>query len=319
MKPVLVAAGVLRDAQGRVLLARRPPQAHQGGLWEFPGGKVEKGETVVQALGRELAEELGIEVVECRPLIRVAHDYGDRRVVLDTWLVTRWRGRPQGREGQPLAWVAPDELAARPMPAADRPIVTALRLPGRYVITPPVVEQEAAFLQALERTLQGGVRLIQFRLFGMEPTRWRALARQALSLCHEFGARLLLNSALEEALKLGADGVHLSSQRLLAQETLPLERQSLLVGASCHNAQELRRAEALKVDFAVLSPVLPTASHPDATPLGWTRFQKLVERMNLPVYALGGMTPALEEKAWLAGGQGIAGIRGLWRAKTDRA
>lgn len=311
---VEVAAGALRDAAGRVLLTRRHQGTHQGGLWEFPGGKLEPGEGAAAALVRELREELGIEAQSFRPLIRVAHDYGDRRVVLDTWLVERWRGDPEGLEGQPLAWVPPDELAGYAMPAADRPIVTALSLPDRYLITPPGAEHEGRFLQQLEKRLDEEVKLVQFRVFGLTRERWQALARQVLSLCESAGARMLVNADIQAALALGAHGVHLNRQQLAALGSRE-GTENLLLAASCHNAAELERAAALALDFAVLSPVQATPSHPDAEVLGWEGFASLVEPAPLPVYALGGMSAQLLERCWQAGGQGIAAIRGLWEGE----
>jgi 8-oxo-dGTP diphosphatase len=121
-----VAVGVLTDAAGRILLARRPAELHQGGLWEFPGGKVEPGETVAQALGRELKEELGISVEASSPLLEVRHDYGDRQVFLDVHRVTSWRGDPRGVEGQPLAWTLPSSLSDFDFPKGNVAIVEKL-------------------------------------------------------------------------------------------------------------------------------------------------------------------------------------------------
>ncbi|NNM00703.1 MAG: NUDIX domain-containing protein, partial [Gammaproteobacteria bacterium] len=105
-----VLAGVIRDETGRVLLARRPEHLHQGGLWEFPGGKREAGEAPVAALARELHEELGIAVTSARPRIRLAHDYTAMSVLLDVWDVSTFSGTPTGAEGQSLAWVELDAL-----------------------------------------------------------------------------------------------------------------------------------------------------------------------------------------------------------------
>jgi 8-oxo-dGTP diphosphatase len=121
-----VAVGVLTDAAGRILLARRPAELHQGGLWEFPGGKVEPGETVAQALGREFKEELGISVEASSPLLEVRHDYGDRQVFLDVHRVTSWRGEPRGVEGQPLAWTLPSSLSDFDFPKGNVAIVEKL-------------------------------------------------------------------------------------------------------------------------------------------------------------------------------------------------
>lgn len=112
-----------------MLVALRAAHRHQGGRWEFPGGKLDAGESVEEALARELREELGIEVEAAEPLLVVHHDYADRRVLLDVWRVTRWCGEPQGREGQPLRWLAPAALDEADFPAANAPIVAALRYP----------------------------------------------------------------------------------------------------------------------------------------------------------------------------------------------
>ena len=309
-----VAAAALVDGQGRVLLARRHPDAHQGDLWEFPGGKCEPGETMHQALARELREELGVEPVEHRPLIRVTHHYADRSVLLDVHRVERWQGEPHGREGQPLAWVEIGALDDYPMPAADGPIVRALQLPDRYLITPAAVESDGRFLRQLQCALDEGVRLLQLRVFDVPETRWLQLARQVLERCRASDAQVLFNVAAERLVRLRADGLaveglHLSSRQLRALDGRPDGIRYL--AASCHDENDLQRAVDLGADFALLSPVLPTRSHPDAEPLGWERFAAMVDRANLPVYALGGMQPASIPRAWQAGAQGVAGIRGL--------
>lgn len=306
-----VVAAALVDDQGRVLLARRHDDAHQGGLWEFPGGKLEAGEAVPAGLARELHEELGIDLVSHRPLIRVRHDYPDRSVLLDVHRVEAWRGEPHGREGQPLAWVDLEALSDYPMPAADRPIVGALRLPSTYLITPPQPVQADAFLGALETALRGGIRLVQLRLFDLPRDDLVTLGLEAVALCRRYAARLLFNGPVELAEAIGAHGLHLNSRELRRQRTRPVTDGQLLA-ASCHNAADLARAAEIGADLAVLSPVLPTRSHPDADPLGWAGFAGLVDGAALPVYALGGMHPRLLETAWRHGAQGIAGIRGLW-------
>jgi 8-oxo-dGTP diphosphatase len=126
LKVVTVAVGILIDPQGRVLITRRAPQTHQGGLWEFPGGKVEPGETIVDALARELREELGVTVLISEPFMTLQHDYGDQCVCLAVYRVTSWRGEPSGMEGQPLAWQQPKNLTDWPFPAANQPILTRL-------------------------------------------------------------------------------------------------------------------------------------------------------------------------------------------------
>jgi 8-oxo-dGTP diphosphatase len=122
-----VAVGVIVDSQNQVLISQRANSAHQGGLWEFPGGKVEPGETVQQALQRELQEELDIAVAGSEPLLEVSYDYPDKSVLLDVHVVRDYDGKARGLEGQPIAWVIPAALADYTFPAANQPILEAVQ------------------------------------------------------------------------------------------------------------------------------------------------------------------------------------------------
>ena len=164
-----------------MLLQQRHAQTHQGGLWEFPGGKIEPGEAAAEGLVRELHEELGIEVLEHRPLIRVRHQYADRGVLLDVYEVTGWRGDPVGREGQPLARVGRQGIRRFPLPAADVPVVTALLRPSQYLITPPGLADRSGFLRAMEASLNAGIRLVQLRLFDLAESELLDVGREAVS------------------------------------------------------------------------------------------------------------------------------------------
>ncbi len=310
-----MAAGVLGNARGEILVARRSDDAHQGGLWEFPGGKLESGEEARAGLARELAEELGITLDSARPLIRVCHDYPDRSVLLDVWWVTGWHGRVHGREGQSLRWLAADALARLPMPAADVPVVAALRLPDEYLITPSPGTDRDAFLAALSSSIDAGVELVGLRAKELPPSALASFSRQAADICRAGGARMLINGdpALLDAS--GADGVHLGSARLMETKARPVPAAAWL-GVSCHDARELAQAARIGADFAVLSPVTATPTHAQAVPLGWKRFEALVEEVKLPVFALGGMGREQLETAWHHGGQGIAAMRGLWKGSV---
>jgi len=310
---------VLSNARGEILVARRDDEAHQGGLWEFPGGKLEADEDAARALERELHEEIGIHVDSARPLIRVRHDYGDRAVLLDVWRVTEWRGPVRAREGQALRWLSPDALEELSMPAADVPIVRAIRLPARYLITPSPQGDRDAFFAALTASVGAGVRLVALRAPGLPRDALAALAREAAAICRAGGATLLVNADADMLEASEADGVHLSSERLMAARVRPVP-DDVWLAASCHDAAELAQAARVGVDFAVLSPVAATASHPQAEPLGWPRFRQLVDGVNLPVFALGGMQPQDLARAWEQGAQGIAAMRALWRqpAKARR-
>ncbi len=311
---VRVAVGVVTDAQGRILIALRPEHVHQGGLWEFPGGKVDAGETLAQALRRELWEELGIVVRASEPLMRIRHDYQDKSVLLEVHKVTAFDGQACGKEAQPIRWVVPQALFDYEFPQANRAIVRALNLPDRLLITGPA-SSPTDFGQRLEQALAQGIRLVQLRLPQADEESYLQLAGIASRLCEASKAQLVANASpqLWRRLPQGV-GLHLNRHQLAVCESRPVAA-GVLLGASCHNAEELEQAGRLGVDYVTLSPVAPTRSHPGARPLGWQRFTELAERAGFPVYALGGMTEQELPEARLRGAQGIAGIGFAWPAE----
>jgi 8-oxo-dGTP diphosphatase len=315
---VHVVAAALIDADGRLLLAQRPPGKHLAGAWEFPGGKLEAGETPLVALARELDEELGVAVEQATPLIRIPWRYNHHELLLDAWRVTRWRGEPRSLEGQALRWQLPTDVDPAQLAPADRPLLQALRLPASYPITPADVPlaQRDHWRERLAAAIVRGERLLQLRLPLWPRAAVRELAVDLLPLAERHGARLLLNEDVGGARALGI-GVHLKAAQLipLAERPLPWRQ---LIAASCHDAEELARAVALGADFATLSPVATTASHPAAVPLGWPAFHTLAEAAALPVYALGGMDPLMSQEACAAGAQGVAGIGGFWLDAANR-
>ena len=305
---IRVAAGVLRRPDGRVFATLRPPGRHLAEQWEFPGGKLEAGESAPAALDRELREEIGVEILESRPLIRFPFDYPDRRVELDVFEITGWRGEPHGREGQAIDWVLPGALRSRRVVKGALPILAAIELPSLYLITP---EPGADFEARLRERLEAGIRLVQLRAKSTPDAALLRLARRAAQMAEEHGAKLYLNAGPEAARAAGVHGAHLTSRALGRTPQRP-PWPGFGLAASCHDAGELARARSLGVDFAVLSPVRRTPGHPDARPLGWEGFSRLVESVDFPVYALGGLGVADRVDAWSAGAQGIAAIRGLW-------
>ena len=310
-----VAAGILTDAQGRVLLMQRLPGKHLAGLWEFPGGKVEPGETLAQALVRELDEELGVEVRGSTPLISIPWHYPEKSVRLHALRVTAWNGEPRAREGHPLRWVGLRDMEAAEMPAADAPILAALRLPPCYVISEKGSESFLGYRFDLESVnakndsdpFPASPPLVQLRMPGATRETVRQMAERAIAVNSRWRESLLVNHDIELACELGV-GVHLKAAQLRELDGRPLPTDSW-VGASCHDAEELELAARQGMDFATLSPVHATASHPDVAPLGWERFAQLVAGARLPVYALGGVGPDDLERARAAGAQGVAGIR----------
>ena len=307
-----VLAGVMLDSVGRVLLAQRPTGKHLAGLWEFPGGKLESGESPLAALARECREELGIELQHAEPLIRVPWQYGERSLLLDAWQIQQWRNTPQSQEGQALQWQRPARVDPAMLAPADRPILQALRLPSSYPITPSEVPPEKCELwfERIAQAIERGEQLLQLRLPLWPQEFVRELAADLLPLARRYGAQLVLNGDIDGARALGI-GVHLKSAQLLALSERPLPLQQV-IGASCHDAAQLAHAVNIGADFATLSPVGITASHPGTSPMGWPMFQSLAETAALPVYALGGVGPSHAALARQNSGQGVAGIRGFW-------
>ncbi|AIR89626.1 Nudix family hydrolase [Pseudomonas cremoricolorata] len=311
MSRVHVAAAVIRRADGHILIARRADTQHQGGLWEFPGGKVEAGEGVEAALARELREELGIEVQRSRALISVSHDYPDKQVLLEVREVRDFTGEPHGAEGQPLAWVAPRDLPHYAFPEANQAIVAAARLPDQYLITPDDADP-GQLLRGIRQAVANGVGLIQLRAPDMYDPKYRDIAVDAVGLCAG-KAQLMLKGPLEWLGDFPAAGWHLTAAQLrkYAANGRPFPA-SRWLAASCHDAEELALAQQMGVDFVTLSPVQPTQTHPNAQPLGWEQAQRLIAGFNLPVFLLGGVGPDDRSRAWQVGAQGVAGIRALW-------
>lgn len=307
-----VVAGVITDARGRILLARRTEGRDLAGLWEFPGGKREADESPEAALIRELHEELGIHAEPGAPLIAVPQQYPHKRLRLDVRHIASWRGgTPKGLDGQALAWVPPHKLASYAMPPADRPVVAALLQPDAYLVTPAPGDDDQHWLDGLQRALAAGVRRVQLRAPGLDAGRWRPLCASAVALCRKAGAGVLINGDAAHARELQV-GVHLRAAQLREWRQRPLPA-GFEVAASCHDADELRAAQALQCDFAVVGPIKPTPTHPHTPGIGWPAFAALREQASLPIYAIGGLDPDDLAQARRHGAQGIAAIRGLWR------
>jgi 8-oxo-dGTP diphosphatase len=245
------------------------------------------------------------------PLISLPWHYPEKSVRLHALRVTAWCGEPRAREGHPLRWVAVDDIDLAGMPPADVPILAALRLPAHYVITAET--GSGTFSHARKECRQAGEEnapdpfLLQLRMPGASRDELRGVAQRMLAERPGLRAGLLINHDVELARELGV-GVHLRADQLRALRERPLSPRAW-VGASCHDAEELEVAAAIGADFATLSPVNATASHPGTPPLSWQRFAQLVADARLPVYALGGVGPADLERARAAGAQGVAGIR----------
>ena len=306
-----VVAAVIYRADGSYLLAQRPPGKAYAGYWEFPGGKVEPGESLDAALKREIREELDIEIHVACPWLTRTHVYEHASVRLHFFRTRDWSGTPHGREGQRFAFQMPAAETVAPMLPANGPILQAVGLPPVYGVTKAAGLGIENFMIALEAALTKGFRLVQVREKGMPQAQLQSLAQRVAARCHAHGARALVNGDVALAEAVGADGVHLPAQQLMetsARPALPL------VAASVHSRAELDHAIALGCDFAVLGPVLPTATHPGAAGIGWDGFARLAGGSAIPVYAIGGMQAGdVYPEAWRAGAHGVATLRAAWR------
>ncbi len=315
-----------------VLISKRAEDVHLGGLWEFPGGKIEQGETEIQALHRELHEELGISIAQAEPLISIPCFYPELNVLLNVWMVSKFTGRASGKEKQKIMWVSQSQLAQVDFPKINKHIINALLLPKKYVITEDIdLSKEAnkkQFIEQFKIKCKQYYRLIQlrFKSSNLDSYEFNDLIQQLLYIANGSQVQLqvnsshltLLNSSEPEAnspeLKANSPflGIHLTSHDLSHYDVEAIgqlrKQYPSLISASCHCLDDVLKANDLNVDFIVLSPVNKTRSHPQAQVLGWDSFKALTAQSQMPVYALGGMDLDDMEQAKEYGAQGIAGI-----------
>jgi len=309
-RTIEVAAAILIRPDGTVLLAQRPASKVYGGYWEFPGGKLEAGEAPAQALARELHEELGVDIADAAPWIIRVYTYPHGTVRLHFFRVRHWQGEPHGREGQAFSWQRVDAPTVAPMLPANSPVFRGLALPDEYAISNAGEAGEAVFLAALRRRLDAGLRLVQLREKTMPRDRLVPLGREVVRLVGAAGGIVLVNGDGALARETGARGVHLTAAELGDAGERPAFD---CVGASVHTADELRKAEALELDFAVLGPVAATPTHRHAATLGWDGFAHIARDAAIPVFAIGGLERGDLGRAWAHGAHGLAMIRGAWK------
>ena len=326
MKITDVAVAVFIKPDGTFLLSSRPEGKPYPGYWEFPGGKIEAGETVREALIRELIEELNVTVTHATPWFTFMMHYTHATVRLHCWRVWAWHGDMRGMEGQLFQWQSLAHMTVAPTLPGCVPIFNALALPHVYAITNASEMGVEAYLQHLRalwsKNASNGTPVLGFKneiVPQMVQVREKKLSREAcasftksvVALARECeysrGVKVLVNSDIALAREVGADGVHLTSAQLLTLKERP---DFALVGASAHTREEIEHAAELRCDFAALGPVQRTKTHPDQTPMGWVRFAELTEAVPLPCYALGGMTLGDLDTAIIHGAQGVAMQRG---------
>jgi len=309
-KIVHVAAAVITRPDGSFLLGQRAPDTFYPGYWEFPGGKVEPGETPRDALIRELDEELGMQVDTAYPWITREHVYEHAHVSLHFFEVSAWRGEIHDRVHSALSWQRADAMDVGPMLPANGPILKALRLPRIFGITHAGEIGIDAQLARLDAALASGLRLVQIREPALPEADRERFARAVVERCHAAGALAVVNGDAALAQRTGADGLHLTASSLTGTATRP---DFEWVGASCHTRSDLEKAASLELDYALLGAVKPTLSHPERSALGWPAFSEMITRLPMPVFALGGLSADDLSTAKASGAHGVAGIRAIWQ------
>jgi 8-oxo-dGTP diphosphatase len=300
-----VVAAVIQRPDGAFLLAQRPAGKLYAGYWEFPGGKVEPGEPLREAIARELHEELGIEVRRAHPWITRVFDYPHGTVRLNFFRVVAWDGEPHPREAQEaIAWQRLGGALVSPMLPANGPVLAALALPAEYAVTSCERYGPKRMLELVEARIEGGLELLQVREPGLPAAERRRFTEQVLALAHRHGCKVMTKEPVP-----GAHGLHFTAAGLMRLHERPV---NMLAAASCHTREEVAQATRLDLDFIAAGPVRASASHPDAPALGWEKFSSLVRHAAMPVYAIGGLRRRDLQEAMEAGAHGIAMIGGAW-------
>ena len=319
-----VVIGIVQNTKQQVLVSTRKDNVHQGGLSEFPGGKVEKNETPEQALYRELREEVNLSCNKLAPLIQIPYEYEDRKVFLNVFRVTDYSGSVEANEAQDLNWIDIASLDAKKFPSANYGIIRALQLPHSVCVTPNFDRDEDAFLMRLGKIVKKRTTsIIQLRSHQLNGLEYSKLAEKCLSVCEKFQAKLVLNRELEVVCQLKVNGCHLTSKRLMELNERPDVSSGsdtkFLISASCHNLEEISHASAIGLDYIFLGPVIEKVIENTAnntiSNLGWEKFKALAKASQIPIYAIGGLKLSDQEVAIINGAQGIAAIRDFGQSK----
>ena len=306
-----VAAGVLINSEGQFLLGSRPAGKPYAGYWEFPGGKLEQGESAHQALCRELNEEMGITVNCATPWLTQRFDYPHANVELRFFKVTDWSGTLHGHEGQQLAWQSVGQLNVSPILPANGPILRSLALPTQINISNVAELGIEQFLTKLHEKWAQEPSWLLLREPQMSRAEYAALVQAVQQIQRPLGGKIILHQDIELARQLKINSIHLTARQLAQVTERPCDMD--WVSASTHNLADLQQVERLGLDFAFLGHVNATQSHPDEAPLGWSGFEPLVSHgWRFPVLAIGGQSPATLGTAQSNGAHGIAVLRAAW-------
>jgi len=308
--PIEVSVGILVNTSNHVLMNQRTALQSWAGWWEFPGGKLEKKETPRQALDREIYEELGVEVLEAERWVTRRFEFEDTDVILYFFKILKWKGDASSKEGQLLSWEYFEKIDLSKVLPPNKFVPGAINLPDHYAITNLSETPLPLFIKQLENRIKNGTKLIQVREKHLSKEEFKKFAERVLEVSNGRGVKVIINSNINLAYELSADGVHLNSGQIHTIHEFPKE---LMVGASCHNTKDLDIAEMKGANFAVLSPINKTLSHTKARLIGWDELSKLAIKYTMPIYALGGMTLGDVERAQSSGAIGVASQRHIWK------
>jgi 8-oxo-dGTP diphosphatase len=307
---VRAAAAVIQRQDGFLLMAQRPPGRGWSGWWEFPGGKIEENESPFEALQRELKEEINISANDATLWFERSYIYPDKKVYIYFFKVTDWTGEITSCENQLLDWQNPSYPSVAPILPTNLFVLKSILLPPVYAITNIAEMGETLFFERLKNKLEEGLKMIQVREKNLPYQDVKRIAQKILDLAKPYQAKVLVNENEKLALDIGADGVHYPSDSLSQLKQRP---NFSICSTSCHNLEELMMAQDLNMSFAVLSPIQKTESHPTIDPVGWEFFSKCANKLDIPIYALGGMTQESLATSWRYGGHGIAMQRAIWK------
>ena len=307
---VNVSVAILINADYQVLLGQRPFPKSWEGWWEFPGGKIKKNETFVDALYREIYEEIGIKITKFKKWVTRQYSYDNLDVTLQFFKVYKWDGEITPKENQKLVWTNLKNPNVSPILPANLFIQNAFDLPSYYAITNLSESPKKLFLEQLQEKIDNGLEMIQIREKDISFEELKKFSKEVIKICKPQGVKVIINSYINLAHELKADGVHLTSKDLNSIKKIP---QNLIVSASCHTQKDIDIAEKIKIHFIVLSTVKKTLSHPDMKPMGWNKFRKIANKVNIPIYALGGLGIEDYQIALENGAIGIASQRSIWR------
>lgn len=304
---VKVVAGLIRRRDGKILICLRPDHLDQGGLWEFPGGKREKGEGRFDALRRELQEELGIDIKFALPLLRLIHKYPTKTVDLDIWEISQWHGSATGREGQQIEWVTSSDLNRYEFPAANKAIISAARLPRVISMMPDVANIGTTFLSQLEGWLIAGIRCFIFVNQHLMSNVDKRILIQIGRLLGKFDAKIINDQRLEIA----ASDSDSDARSLRKNLTCHLDCDNFL-GHFCRTSADLDQAAHMGAELVLIGPVGSANSGIGNTAIGWSEAKQMVAKTVIPAFAFGGLQSQDVSRAITAGCQGIVLPASVW-------